>query len=258
MADKNGGSGGRGLAMLWCAFAGCVLVFLLLPAFQQQRVGYRSSCKNKLKQLGVAFQLHHDDHEQFPASFVLGDDGSKRHSWRVALLPYLEEKKRFDKFNLNEPWNSPANLKVASPIPDAYRCPSSMVFETDKQAVTTDYVAVVGANTAWPVGRGSRARDITDGTSNTLLVIERHNSGISWPEPRDASDENLARTVTHDGHGLTSNHRTTDTAWFSDNSRSFARVLLADGSVRDINEGVDPRVLSALITARGGDNVGDR
>ena len=73
------------------------------------------------------------------------------HSWRVLILPYLEQRALYDEYKFDEPWNGPNNGKLHSRVVECFSCP------TDEQTISgqTSYVAVVGPETAWPRARKS-------------------------------------------------------------------------------------------------------
>jgi prepilin-type processing-associated H-X9-DG protein len=109
----------------------------------------------------------------------------------------------------------------------------------------TSYVAVVGPDTAWPGARSTKLGDITDGTSNTLLVVEVADSGIHWMEPRDLHVLQMAPTVNPQaGQGISSRHP------------GGAQASLADGSVRYLSEELSEEKLRALLTIAGGEPLG--
>ena len=111
------------LALL-CLCGGGILVALLLPAVQAAReAARRMQCTNNLKQIALAMHNYHDVHGSFPAAYIADENGRPMHSWRVALLPYLERSDLYNQYNFNEPWDSPGNLKVAEQLPQTYRCP---------------------------------------------------------------------------------------------------------------------------------------
>src|SRR6056297_4055498 len=108
-----------------------VLVALLLPAVQQAReAARRSSCKNNLKQLGLALHNYHDTHGMFPINWGTGYDGttnptsSIQFSWMTYILPYIEESALYDTINFNEALDDPNNNAAASTVIDTYLCPS--------------------------------------------------------------------------------------------------------------------------------------
>lgn len=212
-----------------------MLICLLLPAVQSAReVSRRTSCKNNVKQIGLALHNYHDRYGSFPPPYTVGADGRPLHSWRVLILPYLDEIPLYNRFRLDEPWNSPHNIDVGKEMPDVYACPSREPPDEDLKN-RTSYVAVVGDGTMWPGdGQSRQLSDVSDAASNTILVIES-DCGITWYEPRDLSlDEafnQLADAEPIDACG----HRARD--YFYD--RSYGRhAALVDGSVYFVRHGV--------------------
>src|SRR5437867_4482802 len=88
-----------------------LLVALLLPATRSggREAARRMQCSNYHKQIGLALQNYHDDYHSFPPAYIADADGKPMHSWRVMILPYMERKGLYDKYDLNEPWNGPNN-----------------------------------------------------------------------------------------------------------------------------------------------------
>jgi hypothetical protein len=131
-----------------------------------------------------------------------------------------------------------------------YRCPSEP--DTDPPSGMTSYLAVVGPETAWPSDRAVSLGKIKDGSGNTLLVVESHNSGIHWMEPRDLHTTQMSMHVNPtQGQGICSCHGAKQ-----DNGRgSCAQCLLADGSVRALDNDVPPETIRALLTIDGGERV---
>src|SRR5690606_9142573 len=103
----------------------------------------------------------------FPAAGGVGDDGKPMLSWRVAVLPFLEQAELYEKFHLDEPWDSEHNLKLLEEMPDVYRHPNRAT-----KPGHTVYQAVVSDESLLRATEPSRLRDVTDGTSNTILAVE--------------------------------------------------------------------------------------
>jgi hypothetical protein len=187
------------------AFAhGCVavlvsfcLIGLVLPlTFNNAReAARRTQCAGNLKQIAAALNNYHGVHGTFPPAVIADKNGKPMHSWRVLLLPYVSEKSRYGKYNFQEPWDGPNNSKLLNPMPDIYRCPSD-VRTGHGQGVWTSYVAVVGPRTAWPGVSARKIDEITDGTANTILVLENRNADIPWMAPRDVSLEEVLGSFT--------------------------------------------------------------
>jgi prepilin-type processing-associated H-X9-DG protein len=141
-------------------------------------------CAGRLKQLGLALLSYHATFHSFPPAYVSDAAGKPLCSWRVLLLPFIDETETYRKFRLNEPWDSRGNLQLVTSLPRApFESPAER--EQGNAAETaTSYFAVVGPATAW---LGARARKISDlgDPSRTVLLVEVAGAGVIWSEPCD-------------------------------------------------------------------------
>lgn len=177
-----------------------------------------------------------------PPAFVADGDGRPMHSWRVLLLPYLEQHALYDAYNFAQPWDGPDNSKLADKIGAIYQRP-----EDPPGSTLTRFVAVVGEGTVFPGAKSLRLDEITDGTSKTILFVEVADSDIPWMEPRDLAFDRMPMRVNAPG-----THAPRIGSTYPD-----VRVALADGMVRRIKDVIPPAILRALLTARGGEEIGD-
>ena len=181
---------GYAVMLLFCLCGVCVL-----PAFSSAReAARRGQCSNQLKQIALALHNYYDLYQAFPPAMIRDENGRALHSWRVLILPFMEEQGLYKKYRFDEPWDGPNNRLLLAEMPRVYACPSNRRTGATGQTATS-YVAVVGPGTAWPNDRGRRFREFTDGTSNTLLVLETHGPPIPWMEPRDLSFEDAVAVL---------------------------------------------------------------
>jgi len=184
-----------------------------------------------LKELALAMHNYHDNHGTFPPA-ALHKDGKPLLSWRVLILPYLEQKDLYDQFKLDEPWDSAHNKKLLEKMPK--------IFDLGKVKTkphTTFYQVFAGEGAAFEGADGLQIQDITDGTSNTILIAEA-GEAVPWTKPADLAFEAKKKLPKLGG-------------MFKDRFH----VAFADGSVRTIPSNFNTAVMEALITRAGGEVV---
>lgn len=213
-----------------------VLVGLLLPAVQASReAARRMSSSNNLKQIMLALHNYHDVYGHFPPAISRDDDGNPLLSWRVAILPFVEQQALYEEFHLDEPWDSEHNIQLLERMPSIFADPS-----VPPMPGMTTYHAVVGENYCFSPDGPIRFRDITDGTSNTIAVFEGNPAvAVPWSQPSDAEID------PEDPLSVMGGVR----------AGGF-NVAFTDGSVRFIAESIDLEMLLALLTRNGGEVVG--
>lgn len=244
--SKSSGSSG-------CGFAVCVVLalvgglFLLPTTGHPPEIYHLSACKNNLKQLGTALHNYHDLYKTFPPAIIRDQNARPHLSWRTLILPFAEQAGLYEKYRLDEPWDSPHNQALLPSSIELYRCPSN---RTEVVKPTTNYVAVIGQNTAWRSdGTIVSIKDFADGISNTILLVETKEAGIHLFEPRDLSlDQMTLRINSSEGQGISSDH------WL-DNRWLGLHVLMGDGTVRRLPDNVPPEVIHAMLTINGGEKV---
>ncbi|HMP68540.1 MAG TPA: DUF1559 domain-containing protein [Pirellulaceae bacterium] len=170
------------------SFLAPVAIALILPAVQQVRTAaHRTTSMNNLRQLAIAAFNFESAYRRFPAAYSTDADGNRLLSWRVHLLPFVEQEALYREFRLDEPWDSEHNLALLERMPDIFRSPRS---EADPGM--TVYLGVGGeqgvliAPSANRADTGIRLADITDGLSNTLMLVEVNDTlAVPWTKPDD-------------------------------------------------------------------------
>src|SRR4051794_35047430 len=109
----------------WGVLAALALALsLLIPAWRSVLRGSPGMiCRINLRQIGLAMHNYHDRHGQFPAIAVFDDRGRPLLSWRVTVLPFMGQGPLYQKFRLNEPWDSPHNKALLGEMPMEFACP---------------------------------------------------------------------------------------------------------------------------------------
>jgi RNA polymerase sigma factor (sigma-70 family) len=138
----------------------------------------RARSQNNLKQILIALHAYHDSFDQFPQN-IADKNGKPLLSWRVAILPFIEQENLYREFKLDEPWDSEHNKKLLAKMPDVYR----VGFEPKGEAKTY-YQGFAGPGTLFEPGKKVKIGNILDGTSNTLAVAEA-GPPVEWTRPAD-------------------------------------------------------------------------
>jgi hypothetical protein len=149
----------------------------LLPAIQKVRgAAGRVQSQNNLRQLGLAMHSYNDTNRKLPPARLNGGL-----SWRVAILPFIEQQALYQQFHLNEPWDSPHNIKLLDKMPKTFAPPPG----TAAKPNTTFYQVFTGLQTPWN-GQMDPTIPATflDGTSNTFLIVEA-GEAVPWTKPDD-------------------------------------------------------------------------
>jgi hypothetical protein len=211
-----------------------------------REVARRVQCRNNLKQIGLGLHNYHDAFNNFPALVTEGSEPPR--SWRVDLLPYMDHRPLREQYVDAAAWDAPANAALATTQIQEFVCPSSPRKNDAAGRYFTAYFGVRGPNTLFPDGRGMDYRKVTDGTSNTLAIVEACGLPVVWTEPRDVdlSEQEVGVNLPGDQPGQSR-------GVISSYHHAGGHVGLADGSVRFVSDKIDPAVLRALLTATGGE-----
>ncbi len=190
---------------------------------------------NNLKQLMLALHSYHDVHGHFPVD-VADKGGKPLLSWRVLILPYIDQADLYRQFKLDEPWDGPNNKPLIAKMPKTLRSPRQAEALED----VTTYLAPLGTGLMWDAPKGVKMTQITDGTSNTIALVEADDDrAVIWSRPVDITINSkhnpLAGLLGHYGDGF--------------------QAAMADGSVRFFKKSIAPETLWSLFTRAGGEVV---
>jgi prepilin-type N-terminal cleavage/methylation domain-containing protein/prepilin-type processing-associated H-X9-DG protein len=298
-----------------------ILIALLLPAVQKVReAANRTQCVNNLKQIGLGYQNYHGSFNTFPPG--ANNNPATTHGWGLYLLPYIEQDNLYRQYTLTAPFatgvGGPANNQtVSSTNVKTFRCPSNpgandgpytytLVYfvSITWNAAAADYGPVRGINSGLATfagipgtayngvllpDQGTRIPDVTDGTSNTVLIAEiagrpsLWRAGVRQTSPQtyysgaggwnDATSGNFTLYGSPaDGGTNCTTLPTTPCAAPATRScvvncsneyglyafhPGTANVVLTDGSVRPVSANIDARILGSLVTRANGEVLGD-
>jgi prepilin-type processing-associated H-X9-DG protein len=238
------------VVLLVALVCGGVLAGLLLPAVQAAReAARRAQCSNNLKQISLALLQYEQAHGCFPPAYIPDKNGKPMHSWRVLILPYMEEKGLYDQYRFDEPWDGPHNKTLAFQMPRVYACPTG----ASPGGVMTSYAMLVGPHAFSTGPKGRKISEIIDGTSNTIMVAETANLGVNWMQPQDL-DVGQMRLAVNGGRSKGSTRGTE----ISSSHPGGAYVAFCDGSVQLLSDTVDGKTLKRLTTIDDGEAIDPR
>jgi len=201
-----------------------------------EHAAVRTQSQNNLKQMALAAHNFHGDKSTFPAGGTFDAHGRGMHGWQTQLLPYIEEGPLFKRIDLAQPWDSPGNLPAMQSAVQIYLIPRVRDQATDGLALShyAGNVHVLGP-------KAMSLKEITDGTSNTILLGEAAANFKPWGYPVNWRDPAAGLNKSADGFGRP--------------GVGVVQFAMADGSVRSLADTVSPAVLRALSTPAGGEPV---
>jgi hypothetical protein len=226
---------------LWIILAVVLLVScgLLFPCLFEVRDGegwVRSA--NSVHMIGLALQSYQDENGHLPPAVVRNKEGQPLYSWRVLLLPYLDQDPLFQEFNRDEPWDSEHNKKLLKETPRCYRPFGG----SDDAPGLTRYQVFIGPGT--PFERNSLR---LDGFKNTILVVEA-GEPVPWSKPVDLTYDPASPLPPLGGVFKKPVHFLCyEIAWTPGFTACFT-----DGTTQFIPSDTDERALPALISRTGG------
>ena len=200
------------------------------PISNARQAARNSQSRNNLKNMMLALHNYHDTFKWFPLPKSAPPDqrdadGKPLLSWRVHLLPWLEQKQLYEQFHLDEPWDSPHNKPLIDQMPKVFKSPLA-----NTKPGQTVYLAVDGKDTIYEGGKGNGFRDVIDGTSNTIMIVEvKGDRAVPWTKPEDYEYDPAAPAK-----GLLIDRGTFNAA-------------LCDSQVLAIDGKIDPKVLNLLF-----------
>jgi len=205
----------------------------------------------------IVIALHHyaaGQDGRFPPAALYDQGGRPLLSWRVLILPYLEQEPLYQEFRFDEPWDSPHNAALLPRMPKVYSVPDRLPVGVGAERSDTFIQVFVGPGAAFEGSRGlsPSGGDFPDGLSSTLLLAEAREA-VPWTKPVDLAYE-PDQPLPPLGGVFTGRGRF---SLFGPNRSPGFHVALGDGSVRFVGPQVSEATLRAAITRNGGDRLGD-
>jgi Protein of unknown function (DUF1559) len=190
------------------------------------RLSQRRITFNRFKHILLATHNYYDVNKTLPARAILSKDGKPLLSWRVSILPWLEENELYMRFHLDEPWDSEHNKKLIPLMPKMYYSPVSSINREFK----TTFQGLAGKKMMMGTAEALTFQKVIDGTSNTIMIVDTNDeNAMIWTKPGDfVPEENpVEGLVGHSPDGF------------------IAGML--DGSVRFISKEVDREIIRNLF-----------
>ncbi len=211
-----------------------------------RRQALATAAQGPLNQLVLALHNYHDHYRMFPPSFLADSRGTPQHSWRVLILPYIDQRALYNAYDFSEPWNGPNNSKLLNQMPRVFGSPTEP--RSDRFA---NIVAISGPGSAFPGNSSTRLSDFTDGAANSLLLTEITDSNLPWLEPRDIDTQRLTRLQ---GDPSPADDKKTLAA--SATSWRMPYVVFADSiHAYSLRRDMPTKLFKALATIAGGEPI---
>lgn len=215
------------------------------PIQAAREAARRTTSQNNLKQIALALYVFHERHGKLPALYSTDASGKPLLSWRVHLLPYIENEELYRRFRLDEPWDSEHNRALIREMPVVFRSPETAVdrFVTNYLAISSESSFLIPPAKAMfgeTTPLGISINQVTDGTSNTIAIVEvSDDRACEWTRPQDFP---VVADMPLDGLGHARDPKVFLTAF-------------GDGSTRVLSRDLDLKTFLGLTTRNGGEPV---
>lgn len=240
-------SSGMIILLLFAGLASAGLVatlafVALFPAIGAARtMVHKRSCESNLTKIGMALRAYEAEHGTLPPAFIPDPNGKPMHSWRVLILPYLNEHGLHSSYSYDEPWDGPNNMKLTAHMPDVFGCPAD---PSSRTLGETSYMVITGTETFFPDAKATSINEARDDLTTSILVVETQVTGVTWLNPRDLKADRMQYVVNGGfGQEMGSHHF------------AGAHVLLADGTVLFLNDVTPADYIEGMATMSGDEPI---
>lgn len=202
----------------------------LSDALQAYVASIRLNSMNNIRQMGLGIMEYEQVYKKLPPRETRSKDGKPLLSWRVHILPYLDEGALWKKFHLDEPWDSPHNASLIPLMPAIF----ALDDEDAKSGKTRFEMPMLEGGTWYGNGKQVEMAQMTDGAANTIALVQAPKKyAVTWTKPQelDLTLDTLTEKIFGDADST--------------------NAMFFDGSVRKILRSTDPTILKAMITMAG-------
>lgn len=218
-----------------------IAIHFALPSIHAARTRVAlARCSANLHRIHQALQQYHQEHGSYPPAYLTDSQGKPTLSWRVLILPQLNEMELYQQLNLTEPWDSPHNMILGRRMPAVFHCDSDPTVGVSEE---TSYMAVVGPRTLFPGAKSRSLNDVLDDHRTTLMVVESHLSEVHWMRPVDVAVGALKL-------GVNGTSRSKEPLLASEHPDA-ASVICIDGTVHRLSTATLTDLLQAMATIDG-------
>ena len=229
------------LGVIAVVVLGCggLFVAMLIPAMNQARLAARKvQSFNNLKQIGLGVHNYHDRLQVLPPGTIVDGANKPYASWETQILPYIEQAPLYSMIDSNKPWDDPANLNAGRNMIRTFIDPNVEMTQDSQGLPVSHYAA---NSQLMPTNKSLKWMDVTDGSSNTIMMGTMTGDYRGWITPFNVRDP--------------ANGWNTGPNSFGHPNRIGGCLLMTDGSVRSISNNIDPNVMKAMGTPAGNEVV---
>lgn|GEM_PF-373820 len=208
----------------------------------------RAIAVSNLQKIASALNAYAADHGVYPLPIVRDTNGNAMHSWRVTILPYLNELPLFNAYDFNQPWDASENYSLLESMPAVYASPNP----GNGSSYECFYQLVTGERTLFPRTGPLSPQKLLDDPSKTGLVVEalppksRQNLTSVWMEPTELDIQGMS--------GLIGSKPGIEIGAITEGGVAIATV---DGRGHFLEETTSPEIVLAILTASGGEPLAD-
>jgi len=220
-----------------------IIIGMALPSVRRIRpAAYRVTHINSMRQICLAFHNYESAYGHFPPAYIADENGKPMHSWRVLILPFIEENAVYEQYDFDEPWDGPNNSKLVDKL--SYQGFFNFLGDDQNQ---TGFKLVTGPGAVFGDGRKPTFGDIKAGSSNTIMLVDDNTKRVNWMSPEDVSIDEVTKLF--DIKNKDANISMVEETKFGKTSYYFSSVGLFDGSAQSTGFLDDPSVMREYFTA---------